>query len=155
MKDVEIDEWEGQTIVTSREMSGLAHVQAELEIRNLIAHTAQLADHGDLDEYILSFTPDASWEFPGGPRRGHADILDGARQRRREGVTGPGSATRHVITTMVIRIEDATTATADSYWSFWRETTTSPALFNMGYYHDTVRYDDGAWRIARRQITLG
>jgi 3-phenylpropionate/cinnamic acid dioxygenase small subunit len=141
--------------MADQELNGLARVEAELEIRNLIARTAQLADHGDLDEYILSWTSDASWEFPGAPRRGRADILDGARQRRSEGVTGPGSATRHVITTVAIRIDNATTATADSYWSFWRETATSPSLFYMGYYHDTVLYDDGAWRIARRQITLG
>ena len=142
-------------MVTNEEVNVLARIEAELEIRNLIARMAQLADDGDLDEYILSFTSDASWEFPGGPRRGRDDILNGAIQRRSEGVTGPGSASRHVITTTVVRVEDATTATADSYWSFWRETTTSPALFNMGHYHDTVRFDDGAWRIARRQITLG
>jgi 3-phenylpropionate/cinnamic acid dioxygenase small subunit len=155
LRDVDVDNSEEQVIVVDQELNGLARVEAELEIRNLIARTAQLADHGDLDEYILSWTSDASWEFPGAPRRGRADILGGARQRRSEGVTGPGSATRHVITTMVIHIDDATTATADSYWSFWRETATSPSLFNMGYYHDTVLYDDGAWRIARRQITLG
>lgn len=141
--------------MTKRDRNVLAHVEAELEIRNLITRTAQLADDGDLDEYILSWTADASWEFPGAPRRGRADILEGARQRRSEGVTGPGSATRHVITTTVVRLDDAETATADSYWSFWRETTTSPSLFNMGHYHDTVRYDEGAWRIARRQLTLG
>jgi 3-phenylpropionate/cinnamic acid dioxygenase small subunit len=116
---------------------------------------AQLADDGGLDEYILLFTEDATWEFPGAPRRGRAEIMAGAQQRRSEHVTGPGTASRHVITTVAIRLDDATSATADSYWSFWRDTTTSPALFNMGHYHDTVRWDDGAWRIARRQITLG
>jgi uncharacterized protein (TIGR02246 family) len=133
-------------------MAGLA---AELEIRNLIARLAQLADHGDLEEYAGLFTADAAWEYPGGPRRGRADILAGARERRSQRVTGPGSATRHVITTLAVRVHDATTATADSYFLFWRDTATSPALVNMGHYHDVLRREEGAWRIARREITLG
>lgn len=133
----------------------MARVAAEFEIRNVIARVAHLADDGDLEEYASLFTEDGSWEYPGGPRRGRADILVGARERRSQKVTGPGSATRHVITTLAVHVEDATTAVADSYWLFWRDTATSPALFNMGHYHDVVRHVDGAWRIARREITLG
>src|SRR6266567_2812875 len=133
----------------------VARILDELEIRNLIARVAQLADHGDVEEYASLFTQDGSWEFPGGPRRGRADILAGARERRSERVTGPGSATRHVISTVAVRVDDATTAAADSYFQFWRDTATSPALFNMGHYHDVLRREDGAWRIARREITLG
>jgi 3-phenylpropionate/cinnamic acid dioxygenase small subunit len=133
----------------------LARVAAEIEIRNLIARIAQLADHGELDEYVSLFSEDASWEFPGAPRHGRVDILAGAQERRSQGVTGPGSATRHVITTLAVQVADAVTATADSYWLFWRDTTTTPVLFNMGHYHDTVRLVDGQWRITRRVITLG
>jgi uncharacterized protein (TIGR02246 family) len=132
-----------------------AGLVAELEIRNLIARLAQLADHGDLEEYAGLFTADGAWEYPGGPRRGRADILAGARERRSQRVTGPGSATRHVITTLAVRVHDAATATADSYFLFWRDTATSPALATMGHYHDVLRREEGAWRIARREITLG
>ena len=133
----------------------MARVAAEFEIRNVIARVAHLADDGDLEEYASLFTEDGSWEYPGGPRRGRADILAGARERRSQKVTGPGSNTRHVITTLAVHVEDATTAVADSYWLFWRDTTTAPVLFNMGHYHDVVRHVDGGWRIARREITLG
>lgn len=133
----------------------MAAIAAELEIRNLIARVAQLADHGDLEEYASLFTEDGAWEFPGGPRRGRADILAGARERRRDKVTGPGSGTRHVITTLAVQVTSGTAATADSYWLFWRDTATSPALVNMGHYHDVLRREDGAWRIARREIVLG
>jgi uncharacterized protein (TIGR02246 family) len=139
--------------MTSEDM--IARVLDELQIRNLIARVAQLADHGDAEEYASLFTEDGAWEFPGGPRRGRADILAGARERRSQRVTGPGSATRHVITTVAVQVADAITATADSYFQFWRDTTTAPALFNMGHYHDVLRREDGAWRIARREITLG
>jgi uncharacterized protein (TIGR02246 family) len=133
----------------------MAAIAAELEIRNLIARAAQLADHGDLEEYASLFTEDGAWEFPGRPRRGRADILAGARERRRDKVTGPGSGTRHVITTLAVQVTGGTSATADSYWLFWRDTATSPALVNMGHYHDVLRREDGAWRIARREIVLG
>lgn len=132
-----------------------ARVVAELEIRNLIARVAHLADDGELDEYILLFTEDSSWEFPGAPRRGRADILVGAHARRSEKLTGPGSSSRHVITTTAVRVVDQATALADSYWLFFRETTTSPVLAGIGHYHDTARCEDGVWRIARREITFG
>jgi uncharacterized protein (TIGR02246 family) len=122
----------------------IARVLDQLEIRNLIARVAQLADHGDAEEYASLFTEDASWELPGGPRHGRADILAGARERRSQRVTGPGSATRHVIATLAVRVEDATSATADSYFQFWRDTATSPTLFNMGHYRDILRREDGA-----------
>jgi uncharacterized protein (TIGR02246 family) len=133
----------------------IARVAAELEIRNLIARVAHLADQGDLEEYVSLFTEDASWEYPGGPRRGRADILAGARERRRQNVTGPGSATRHIITTLAVQVEDAATATADSNWLFWRDTDSAPTLLNMGHYRDLLRREGGTWRIARREITLG
>ena len=133
----------------------VARLADELEIRNVIARLAHLADQGDLEQYAGLFAEDGSWEYPGGPRRGRADILEGARERRRENVTGPGSATRHVITTLAVRVEDAVTAIADSNWLFWRDTATSPTLLTMGHYHDVLRREDGAWRIARREITLG
>jgi 3-phenylpropionate/cinnamic acid dioxygenase small subunit len=132
-------------------------IRAELAVRNLIARVAQVADGGDLEESRELYTEDATSELPGSAtRRGRDDILADARERRDEGVTGPGSATRHVITTLAVTVDDpARAATADSYWLFFRETTTAPVLFGIGHYHDTVRYEDGAWRIARRQITFG
>jgi uncharacterized protein (TIGR02246 family) len=133
----------------------LARVAADLEVRNLIARVAHLADDGDLDEYALLFTEDSSWEFPGAPRRGRADILVGAQARRSEKLTGPGSSSRHVITTTAVRVVDQATALGDSYWLFFRETTTSPVLAGIGHYHDTARCEDGVWRIARREITFG
>ena len=133
----------------------LTRVVADIEVRNLIARVAHLADFGDLDEYVLLFTEDGSWEFPGGPRRGRADILAGAKARRSEKLTGPDSTSRHVITTTAVRVVDDAMALADSYWLFFRATTTSPVLAGMGHYHDTARCEDGVWRIARREITVG
>ncbi len=127
----------------------------ELAVRNLIARVAHAADHGTLDEYVELFTEDADWLFPNGPRHGRADIRAGAEGRRSDGLTGPGANSRHIITTLAVEVGPDGTATADSYWLFYRQTTTTPTIFNMGHYHDTVRLDGGRWRLARREITLG
>jgi uncharacterized protein (TIGR02246 family) len=127
----------------------------ELAIRTLLARLAQAADGGDLEDYIDMFTEDASWEFPLGPRHGRADIRQGAQERRDQKVTGPGSSTRHVITTVAVEIDSEDAATADSYWIFYRDTATEPKIFNMGHYHDAFTREAGSWRLARRQITIG
>ena len=50
---------------------------------------------------------------------------------------------------------DEDDAIVDSYFIFYRQTATNPTIFNMGHYHDDVRFVDGDWRLARRQITIG
>ncbi len=127
-------------------------------VRNLIARLAQLADMAELDEldeYGALFTEDASWEMPGSHRRGRADIVEGARDRRRNGSQGPGTDSRHVITTQAIRFEGRNTAISDAYVLFIGDSTTSPVIRFVGHYHDLVRRDGDIWRVARRQITPG
>jgi uncharacterized protein (TIGR02246 family) len=132
-----------------------ARIAAELEIRNVIARIAILADQGDLDEYAGQFTEDSVWDFPSAPRRGRADIRAGAAARRAERITGPGTSSRHVITTVAVTVESADRATADSYFVFLQHTTTSPTILNMGVYHDTFVCQGQAWRLAHRQISFG
>jgi 3-phenylpropionate/cinnamic acid dioxygenase small subunit len=131
-------------------------VADELAIRNIVARLAQLADMGDLDDYLKLWTEDASWEMPGAPaRKGHADILQGAKERRANGMQGPGTSTRHVVTTLSVQLDGADAATADSYFLYVADTTTSPRLGSVGHYHDTFRGSTDGWRMARRQITFG
>jgi 3-phenylpropionate/cinnamic acid dioxygenase small subunit len=132
-----------------------ARIAAELQIRNVIARIAILADQGDLEEYADQFTEDSVWDFPTAPRHGRADIRAGGEARRVEGTTGPGSASRHIITTVAVTVEGADRATADSYFVFLQNTTTSPTIFNMGAYHDTFVCEEQVWRLAHRQITVG
>ena len=126
----------------------------EDQIRNLVARVAQYADGGDIDDYVELFTPDAAWEMPGAPRYGHADIRAGAEARRAAGETGPGSNTRHVITTMAVEV-DGDRAVAESYWQFYTDTATAPALRGMGAYRDHLVRSPRGWRLARREITFG
>ncbi len=126
----------------------------ELQVRNLIARIAQLADMGGLDDYVQCFTRDACWEMPGAPRRGWDDIRAGGQQRRATGQSGPGSASRHVITTVAVSVA-GDVAEATSYWQFYIATDSAPQLQSMGHYDDEfVRTADG-WRLDRRHITIG
>jgi uncharacterized protein (TIGR02246 family) len=124
------------------------------EIRNVVARLAQWADSGDLDDYVDLFTPDAAWDMPGAPRRGHDEIRAGAEGRRAAGEAGPGTHTRHVVTTTAVTV-DRDTATADSYWLFYRDTAATPMLHGMGAYRDHLVRVDGRWKVARREIVIG
>jgi uncharacterized protein (TIGR02246 family) len=127
----------------------------ELEIRNGLARIAQYSDTGDLDDYAAQFSDDATWELPPAPpKHGRAEIQAAAASRRAEHQTGPGTHTRHVITTVAVSV-DGDTAVADSYWQFYTATATVPVLNSMGSYRDTFCRTPAGWRLAHRHITPG
>ncbi len=138
-------------------------MDADAEIRTLLARIAQLADTGDLDEYITLFTGDAVWAMPENPllglaansRQGHEEILEGARERRASGLQGPGTDTRHVLTTLAIEVIDDTHANARSYFLFFGATSTTPELRTMGQYDDVLVKGEHGWQLAHRTITMG
>jgi uncharacterized protein (TIGR02246 family) len=132
----------------------LTAAEDELAVRNLIARVAQYADGPDVDAYVALFTPDAVWDMPGAPRRGHAEIRAGSEERRAAGQIGPGSNTRHVVSTVAVRVYEGH-AVADSVWQFYADTASSPRLALMGTYHDELVRVGGEWKLARRQITIG
>jgi 3-phenylpropionate/cinnamic acid dioxygenase small subunit len=140
-----------------------ADAAIDAAIRSLLARIAQLADGGDVDDYIGQFTDDAVWAMPANPlmgmeastRQGHDAILAGVRERRAVGVQGPGTDTRHVITTVSVDVQDATHATARSYYLFFGDTTTTPTLRTMGQYDDVFVKREQGWQLAHRTITLG
>jgi 3-phenylpropionate/cinnamic acid dioxygenase small subunit len=136
---------------------------ADAEIRTVLARIAQLADTGDLEEYLTLFTEDAVWGMPDNPavgmtaneKKGHAEILAGAQERRASGLQGPGTESRHVLTTIAIDVESEDRATARSYFMFFDSTSTTPALRTMGQYDDVLVKGERGWQLARRRITVG
>jgi 3-phenylpropionate/cinnamic acid dioxygenase small subunit len=136
---------------------------ADAEIRTVLARIAQLADSGDLDEYLTLFTDDAVWGMPDNPaigmlaneRRGHADIRAGAEERRATGLQGPGTNTRHVLTTTAVHLEGDDRATVRSYFLFFEATTTEPLVRTMGQYDDVLVRGATGWQLAHRIITPG
>jgi len=141
----------------------LRAVQAAVAIQSLAGRLAHLADDGELADYLELYTDDAVWEFPGNPlvgaepetRRGRDDIGAGVVQRRRAGLQGPGSATRHVIHTIEVDVIASDEAVAVLYWMFYADTTKEPRLTSMGRYDDVYRKVSTGWKLAHRRITVG
>lgn len=137
-------------------MSAADHV----EIANLIARIAHLADDGEVGAYLDCFTADAVWELAVASgigldvqtRRGRAELEAGVRERRRQGMQGPGSHTRHDVSTVAVTI-DRHRASSRAYYRYYLDTHATPRLATMGVYDDEfIRGADG-WLLARRTIT--
>lgn len=136
---------------------------AELEIRNVLAQLAHLADSGDIDEYTSLLTDDVVWTMPANPsiglasseRRGHDEIAAGQRERMDAGHQGPGSNTMHTISTISIAFDGDDSATSHSTFAYWGDTVTAPVVRSLGRYVDTFRRTDSGWRLARREIIFG
>jgi 3-phenylpropionate/cinnamic acid dioxygenase small subunit len=128
----------------------------------LIARIAHLADTGDLSDYAECFTDDATWNLPadsgvGLPaqtRRGLSDIVEGAQERRNMGMQGPGSRTRHVVSTIDVEV-DGDTARSRAYWRYYGQTNATPQLLTMGQYDDRFRRTSTGWHLQERTITRG
>ena len=133
--------------------AGVRTVADELEIRNLVARLAHLADGDDVDAYVDCFAVDGRWEHPSAPRRGHADIRAGRLERVVDGSVGPGSGTRHVATTVEVHL-DGDRATARSTWLYVTGTAGAPVVASTGTYDDEFTRTDHGWRIAVRHITI-
>jgi 3-phenylpropionate/cinnamic acid dioxygenase small subunit len=138
-------------------------VAAELEIRNLLARLAQLADTGDTEEYVSLLTEDVLWAMPPNPviglaaseRHGHDEIAAGQRERIAAGLQGTGSNTMHMISTVSVAFDGDDAATARSYFMFWSDTATDPTITSIGRYLDALRRTPDGWKLAQRTITFG
>ena len=132
------------------------------EIRSLLARLAQLADSGDLDQYLSLLTDDIAWVVPAIPQTGVAasekhgrdEVAAGVRERREAGIQGPGSNTMHLVTTISVQT-DGDEATAASTWLFLADASTAPRIQAVGRYTDTLRRTPSGWRLARREISAG
>ena len=137
----------------------------ELEIRNVVARLAHAADSGHLEkDYLPLLTDDVVWEFPGSADvsaepatlRGHDAVLADRNRRRASGFQGPGTNTRHLNTTLSVRVDGPDSAEAESYWIFVSDTNApEPRVRSVGHYHDTFRRTGDGWRLASRRITSG
>ena len=146
-------------------MAGMISMQAlsdELEIRNLIAHLAHLSDDGTLDDYVGCMTEDAVWEMhtaagsaapPAGlpARRGHAEIRAGSQERRNSGMQGPGTHSRHMVTTTVVSVAGDSAATT-SCVLFVVIVEGKQQIGFSGVYQDEFRRAPQGWRLSRRVV---
>lgn len=132
----------------------------ELAIRNLIARLARLADNCALEDlerdYLPNFTPNAVWTMRDEHYRGHVEILEMATVRRQNRVQGPGAEGLHVVTTIEVDFESPAEARAHSYMIRFGDTgSPRPTIRRAAQYSDTLRFEDGCWRIAERVVAYG
>lgn len=142
--------------------SVVRRVADELEIRNVVARIAHLADTAaidELDQYVSLFTEDALWVVPaGGPvpaqqRQGHAEILEAARERRMAGAQGPGAQSRHLISTHAVTFSTNDEAQSHCYWQVARKTDGGDFVTSaVGGYRDTFVRTPQGWRLKRREL---
>ena len=134
------------------DLDPLQRLLAESDIRNLIAHLAQLADDGDIDEYLTLYAEDGSWEVTGDPPwQGIEGLRSGVEQRRRDHVQGPGTATRHLNTTLRVTVDGPDDATAESYF-LYLTTKPRPEVALTGRYYDRFRRTADGWKMVSRRV---
>jgi hypothetical protein len=135
-------------------MVDTSHAEDEVLIRNLIGLAAHLADEGEPDDYRVLYTPDATWSFGGSTQHGVEEIVAATRQRRAEGVSGPGTGTRHLVVPLHVTV-NGDTATAVSYFLFLADTTGTPVVRVFGVYTDELVRTPEGWRIRSRTSRAG
>jgi 3-phenylpropionate/cinnamic acid dioxygenase small subunit len=139
------------------------HTADELEVRNLLARLAHLADSGDTEAYVLLLSEDVVWSMPANPaiglaaseRRGREEIARGQRERLDAGHQGPGTDTMHTVSTIAVEFDGHDRATARSTFVYWTATSSAPAPTTLGRYVDELRRTPDGWKLARRTITIG
>ena len=126
-----------------------------LDIRSVIARIAHASDSEAVGEYLGLLTDDVVWELPGAPpTTGVAAMTAGIEARRASGASGPGSNTRHAVSTIDVQI-DGDVATSRAFWEFLTHTRSQPQVAAVGMYVDTLRRTEAGWKVAHRVVSLG
>jgi 3-phenylpropionate/cinnamic acid dioxygenase small subunit len=141
----------------------LRWVADQLEIRNLIARLAQAIDHGTLAEYAECWHEDAEWwppsspvHIPTDPKVDREAIIDGAESRREDGHQGPGTHTKHVVsTTSLTATADADVVRAQTYYTAYVDTYDDPKVISVGHWDDEYVRTSSGWRLRSRRATRG
>lgn len=137
----------------------LRDIEDRLDIAHLIVRIAHLADAGEVGDYLDCFTDDASWELTSANglalteqvRRGRADLAAGVHERRDSALQGPGSRTKHDVSSIAV-VVDGDHARATSYFRYYVDADRTPMLSAMGRYDDEFTRSPSGWRLARRVI---
>ena len=119
-------------------------------IRNVIGLAALLGDQGAPVDYLKVYAPEAVWRMGEHVQSGADEIVAAAAARRAEGVSGPGTGTRHLVTPLTVEVT-GDTATAVSYYAFLSGT----AIATTGTYRDELARGERGWQITRRDIIPG
>jgi ketosteroid isomerase-like protein len=125
----------------------------ERALHALILRFVNLNDHGTIDDFLSVVTDDIVLDRGSSAESGIDEVKAAMIQRREDGISGPGTNTRHVLGNVEVCVT-GDTATGTAVWVFYQHTDATPVIFVMGSYHyDFRRLPDG-WKVARR-LTSG
>ncbi len=135
---------------------GSADGATEQQIRHLVALASILTDRGDLAGFEALLDDGVVWQMPGDRAEGAATVIAGMTARRTANVTGPDSATKHVVTTLCVYLVSKGEARAESTWTSPADTRPTPRVVGTGRYFDSFRRGpDGRWRFVQRVSQRG
>ncbi|MGY1550479.1 nuclear transport factor 2 family protein [Microbacterium sp. A588] len=125
----------------------------ESAIRSLISRSAFYGDTAAPESYAEIYTADAVWEMGAVQQEGIDAIIEATHRRRTDGISGPGTASRHVVVPMRVEV-DGERGHAWSYLLFYRSTDSTPTVELFAVYEDTVRLENDRWQIERRTVLV-
>jgi hypothetical protein len=129
-------------------------VADELAIRNLIARVARITDQWETPEQLAElYVEDCVWHLEGiDPYVGRTGFMRRAVEMRNAGICGPGSATRHIVSTPEVIPDraDPDSATVIAFVAMGGMREGKASFEGYGQYTDLVRKVDGVWLMAKR-----
>jgi hypothetical protein len=131
-------------------MDAIEALAAESAVRSLIARVALTGDLGAPEDYRQVYSHDAVWQWGTTEDAGIDSIVASAQARRDQGVTGPGSGSKHTVQVMSIELLDSEHARAVSYFAFYTQITGDVKIGPVGTYRDELAVVAGSWKITQR-----
>lgn len=129
-----------------------SEVEARRDCAALVATITYFSDHGESDEAIELFAPDATWLRAGKLLKGRDEIYASLSQAH-----GGSALVRHMTGQPFVRVEGPDRATAVTYYVAYRSETNAPlplpleTPFSMGEWHDKFVRTPKGWRFSYRE----
>ncbi len=121
--------------------------QDKFEIFELMHNYILSIDSHNTELFADNFTNDGVYESPWGTAEGRDAIVGTIGYWHGSGIT---AGKRHFVGSIQIKELSADLATVES--SYWvAEAETTPGIVATGFYSDTLKKENGTWKIARRK----
>lgn len=125
-------------------------VQDKFEIFELMHNYILSIDSHDNERFADNFTADGVYESPWGTANGREAIIGTIGYWHGSGIT---SGKRHFVGSIQIQeLRTDSAVVASSYWV--AEAAESPSIVATGFYTDTLKKENGVWKIANRKQTV-
>ena len=121
--------------------------QDNFEIFQLMNNYILSIDSHNNEQFADNFTQDGVYDSPWGIAEGRDSIIGNIGYWHSSGIT---KGKRHFIGSVrVLELNGDTAKTESNYWI--AEAATTPGIVATGYFIDTVKKVNGAWKIAHRK----